>query len=251
MHHAAYSHPDNLEFILEFIDKHIDQFNVTSLRSLFFAKNQTQSNFLHLVAYHSSITAIDRIFKFLNKHIDFYDETHLQELLLKKTCNGWHSLSAFYRHSTSIKIILDFINANIDKFPKEVLKEIIFQKNKHDYTCLHLAARFQPDSLLVILNFIEQHFELFANDLKPLFKNTSKFQRFGLFFQKTNSQPNLLELSSKHQPESAKLLTTFLTANANYFKQTPSLFKKLIDETANNALLTQNNCTDQPYYRRG
>lgn len=160
-------------------------------------------------------------------------------MLLQKTCNGWHSLSTVYRHPACIKIILDFINANIDKFPKEVIKEIILQKNKLGYTCLHLAARFQPDSLPVILNFIEKNLGSLDNDLKPLFKKPSIFQRFNLF-QKANSQPNLLALSSKHQPESVQQLASFLTANANYFKQTkPSLFKKSIHETANNASSTQ------------
>ncbi|TLY47262.1 MAG: hypothetical protein E6K54_06480 [Gammaproteobacteria bacterium] len=237
LHKAACSDTDNLKIILEFIQKNREKFNATSVCRLFLAQNQTQHNFLHVAAYKQSAKSFNTIFKFLNQQIDFFDEFHLQQLLLQKNYDGWNCLASAHLHSESIKIILDFINNHPDKFPKETVKEIILQKNKWDYTCLHLTARFQPDSLAVVLNFIEQRFDLFANELKILFdQNNNKFPCMPLF-QKSNSQPNLLEQSSKYQPESAKHFVSFLNTHANHFNLKKSFLKNFINKNNNKTLL--------------
>lgn len=237
LHKAACNDTDNLKLILEFIQKNRGKFNTSSVCRLFLAQNQTQHNFLHLAAYNQTWESIDNIFKFLNQHIDFFDEFHLQQLLLQKNYGGWNCLGSAYLHSESIKIILDFINNHPDKFPKETVKEIILQKNKWDYTCLHLTARFQPDSLAVVLNFIEQRFDLFVNELKILFdQNINKFPCMPLF-QKSNSQPNLLEQSSKYQPESAKHFVSFLNTHANHFNLKKSFLKNFINKNNHKTLL--------------
>ncbi len=236
LHQAAYTHASHLKLIFEFIGEHSAQFNAASVCRMLLAQNQTQHNFLHFAV--SSMESVESTFRFLKQHIDFFDKSDLQQLLLQKNCDGWNCLSASYRHSLSSKMILDFINDNPDKFPQEVVKEIILQKNKHNYTCLHLTAHFQPDSLRVILNFIEQRFELFVNDLKLLFQTPSKFQRMTLF-QASNRPPNLLELSSKHQPESVKHFSSFLNNHANSFNLKKPFLKNFINQTVNKNLLSE------------
>lgn len=238
MHQAAYSHASQLKLIFEFIDKHSDQFDAKCVCRLMLAQTQTQHNFLHFATYYQTSETIEKIFKFFNHHINFFDKAFLQQLLLQRNEDGWNCLSTAYPKASNSKIILDFINDNPDIFPQEIIKKIILQKNKHHYTCLHITARFQPDSLKVILNFIEQRFELFVNDLKLLFQIPCKFHRITLF-QTLNSQPNLLELSSNYQPESAKHLSLFLNGHANSFNLKKTFLKKFITQNINKNLLTE------------
>src|ERR1043165_5174924 len=158
LHNAACSDSLNLKLILDFIHKHIDQFDDHSLRCLFLAQNQDQENFLQLAVHYQSAEAVDSIFKFFSQHIELFDKASLQHLLLQQNSKGWSLLSMAYRQPANLKLILDFINEYSDSVDAETIKKIILQKNEYDYTCLHYAARSQPDSLEIILDFIDQHF---------------------------------------------------------------------------------------------
>jgi hypothetical protein len=239
LHSAACSNSSNLKLILEFIQKHIDQFNTNALNDLFLAQNQAQENFLQLAVHYQSAAAVENIFNFLNQHIKFFDKGCLQQLFLQQNSDGWNLLSMSYLHPANLKLILDFINAHPDSFDTETIKKIILQKNKHDYTCLHYAARFQPDSLKIILDFINKRLALFANELKLLFENSSKFQLITTLFRKPNRKPvNLLALSLKHQQESAAYFSSFLNTHANTFNLEKTFFKKFIDQKIDKTLLT-------------
>lgn len=239
LHIAAYNNAVNLTLILKFIQQHICRFNVITLCQLFLAKNQTLHNFLHFAAYYLDADALETIFGFIRNNIEFFDKTSLQQLFLQQNSDGWHFLSAAYLHSAKVKIILDFIGDHSDKFEQKTIKEIILQKNKHDYTCLHLTARFQPDSLNIILNFINHCFDTFPDDLKPLFQKTCKLKLITTLFRKKNTPAkNLLDLSLKYQPESTAHISGFLETHAHRFNLNNSDFKSFIHQTANKALLT-------------
>ncbi len=238
LHIAAYNNATNLTLILEFIQQHIDRFNATTLCRLFLAKNQTLHNFLHFAAYYLPADSLEKIFGFIRNNIQLFDKTFLRQLFLQQNSDGWSFLSAAYLDSAKIKIILTFINDHSDKFVQETIKEIILQKNKHDYTCLHLTTRFQPDSLEIILNFIDQRFDIFPDELKPLFQNTCKLKLITTLFRKKNTPAkNLLDLSLKHQPESAAHISGFLDTHAHRFNLKNNSFKSFIDQTANNTVL--------------
>lgn len=233
-----------MKLILEFIQKHIDQFDTTALNDLFLAQNQAQENFLQLAVHYQSAEAVDSIFKFFSQHIELFDRASLQQLLLQQNSNGWNLLSMAYRQPANLKLILDFINEHSDSFDAETIKKIILQKNKHDYTCLHYAARFQPDSLEIILDFIDQHFGLFAHELKLLFENSSKFQSVTTLFRKpTSNTINLLTLSLKHQHKSAELISKFLKAHMHEFNLEKNYLKNFINQATNKALLAEEDLT--------
>lgn len=239
LHSAACSHSSHLKSILDFIQKHIDQFDAHILRRLFLEKNQDQENFLQLAVHYQSAEAVDSIFKFFSQHIELFDKASLQQLLLQQNLNGWNLLSMAYRQPANLTLIFDFINEHPDSFDADTIKKIILQKNNLNYyTCLHFAARFQPDSLKIILEFIDKHFALFINELKLLFENSSKFKVFTTLFRKPSNQTiNLLEFSLKHQQESATHFSKFLNTHADEFNLEKSYLKNFIKRATNKILL--------------
>ncbi|HEY2566270.1 MAG TPA: hypothetical protein VGH95_00980 [Candidatus Aquirickettsiella sp.] len=238
LHNAACSNSSNLKLILEFIQKHINQFNINALKDLFLAQNQAQENFLLLAVHYQSAEAVGSIFKFLNQQIKFFDNASLQQLFLQQNSNGWNLLSMSHLQPTNIKLILDFINQHPDNFDAETIKKIILQKNKNDYTCLHYAARFQPDSLEIILDFIDKRLALFVNELKLLFENPSKLQLITTLFRKPTSKSiNLLEFSLKYQQESAAHFSKFLNTHADKFNLEKNYLKNFINQATSKALL--------------
>lgn len=232
LHIAARYNSSNLLLILDFIQKHIDYFDTNSLSSLFLAQNDYGSHFIQLAIRYQT-ESIDGIFKFISQNIEFFNKKILKQLFLQQNLDGWNLLSNAFLHPNNTKIILDFINQHAQKFDPQTIHEIILQKNKYHYNCLHLSARFQPDSLKNILNFIAPRIELFVQSFNLLLQNkkNSVYQIAKLFQHKP--EPNdLISISLKYQPESALILAKFLNRHETSFDLKSQIIKKFTSQAA-------------------
>lgn len=235
LHLAARYNFSNLNLILDFLQKHIRLFSSDTVCHLFLAPTNSHSNFIHIAVRYQP-RSIDQIFKFIIQNIQFFNKAMLKKLFLQQNSDGWNFLGGAFLHPVNTAIILDFIKQHNTQFDPETIHQIILQKNKYSYNCLHLSARFQPDSLKIILNFIEPHIELFAKALNLSFQSKeSNLWHIRRLFQRPqpqDKQKNLLDLSLEYQSESALLFFNLLNRHPKTFNLESQIIKKFISQAS-------------------
>lgn len=215
--HAAVHQPNNLALLLQFFQENQFKWNYLAIRNLFLIQNVEGYN-AFMLATHYQPKAFKLIFDFIQFQTQIFDNDTLKKIFLQQNKNGWNSLGASFNNPDSLQLILTFI---ANRFTQKTVKEIIFQENKNGYTCLHLAARFQPESTQTILNFIRQHIDSFYHELEQLLLIHEKDER------------NLLRLSLNYQPDSAIHFLNFFNDTLNYFEKLKNnaIFKQFICKT--------------------
>lgn len=157
---AAQHHPETLLPLLDFIDKHIDKFDLDF------------NDLMQAEKYHAE--SLKTILEFTEKHLTPADKQTIQAFFLKKNDFGWNTfINATKNQAKTALTILDYIIQHPEMFsPKTSEGESLFKENlaKIQQGLSNLIAIKNPDSaqLNTLLKFLSLYPALLANTPKKL-----------------------------------------------------------------------------------
>lgn len=190
--------------------------------------------------------------KFLKKNTKPEDINALQELLLNFNKKGSSFLCFAGRYQPKImKIVLAHINKNFFSYDSEKILKLFLNQNNDGWNLLSVVVLNQPAYLKHVRKFINQHSELFRNEilnlfltkerhgsllhivasssqpklLKDLFALINQFKNFDeailkkLFISENSDGQNLL-IACCYQPDNIKTILNFIADHINLFDKT-------------------------------
>jgi hypothetical protein len=157
---AAQHHPDSLIVLLDFIDEHIDQFDLDF------------NGFMLAEKYHPESLKI--ILDFTEKHLTPADKKTIRAFFLQKNAIGWNTfIHTTYHQPKTALTILNYIIKHPEMFITETAEDkSLFAENlaKIQQGLSNLIAIEKPDSerINTLLKFMSLYPELLANTPKKL-----------------------------------------------------------------------------------
>jgi hypothetical protein len=157
---AAQHHPDTLIPVLDFIDEHINKFDLDF------------NDFMRTEKYHPE--SLKLMLDFTEKHLTHADKQTIRAFFLKKNDSGWNTfINATQNQPETALAILNYIIKHPEMFIAETsAAKSLFEENlpKIQQGLSNLMAIKKPDSerINTLLKFISLYPELLANKPKKL-----------------------------------------------------------------------------------
>lgn len=224
-------YPEMLTIFLKLLNKHSMLFHESFLSSLLLEKNSESYNFLMCAAEYQPKT-IDSLLKFINQRYPIFKD-HLNKLLFDTNNKGYNALMLSRLYPEVMMSILKFIcNSEINLTTS--IADIFFKKNNNGLSFLMLLAKDQPQSLKLILEFIETNPEQFTKE-----------NLLNLFQGKSGNGYTCLMLAARNHYDATVSILNFIQKQPTIFSA--EIINQLIaahDENRTNALMLA--ATKQP-----